>query len=99
MFFPRILVPKDLILLTGEEVKLLDDVFSYLLLPDNATISEMTSELSMTGPEGLYGKSLLLRNLDTRRRTCASLIIVDKTVEKTAVARFNTPIAGSVYFR
>lgn len=53
----------------------------------------------MTGDNGLYGKGLLFKNAENNRRTCATLVIVDKTVEKSAVAKFNSPVAGNVHFR
>lgn len=77
----------------------LDEVYGYLILPDNATSELTTEELKANGNRGLYGKSILLRNLDTNRKICASITMVDKTNEKTAVARFNSPISGNVYFR
>lgn len=83
----------------GKELTKIDDFLGYLILPENKTIDVTTTELQMTGNNGMYGKALLLKNVETRRRACASLIIVDKTVEKSAVAKFNSPVAGSVHFR
>nr|XP_023029851.1 uncharacterized protein LOC111517802 [Leptinotarsa decemlineata] len=83
----------------GKELVNLEDTFGYLILPENQTTEYTTKELRMNGPLGLYGKSLLLKNLDTGSRICSSLTMADRTKEKTAVARFGTPIAGNVYFR
>ncbi|KAK9881797.1 hypothetical protein WA026_017312 [Henosepilachna vigintioctopunctata] len=83
----------------GKALINLDDVLGYLVLPDNKTTDYLTNNLTIQGNLGLYGKSILLRNVDTNRRICSSIIIADKTKEKTAIARFNTPISGHVYFR
>lgn len=55
--------------------------------------------LKISGKNGLYGKSLTFRNVDTNKLICSSITMVDKRTEKTAVAKFNSPVAGSVYFR
>ncbi|CAG9822020.1 unnamed protein product, partial [Phaedon cochleariae] len=83
----------------GKELINLDDTFGYLIMPENQTTDCITKDLQINGSLGLYGKSLLLKNLDTKRSICASINLVDKSKEKTAVARFHTPFAGSVYFR
>lgn len=83
----------------GKPLVNLDDVYGYLMLPENATSAITTEKLNITGKEGLYGKSIALRNVDNNRVICASIVMVDKTKEKTAVARFNSPISGNVYFR
>lgn len=83
----------------GRRLVNLEDTFGYLILPENQTVEYTTPELKLTGPLGLYGKSILLRNVETRRQICASLTMVNKTIERTAVARFSSPVAGSVYFR
>ncbi|CAG9829590.1 unnamed protein product [Diabrotica balteata] len=83
----------------GKKILPLQDSFGYLILPDNQTAEYVTKELKISGPLGLYGKSLLFKNEDTNQIICASITMVDKTKEKTAVARFNSPIAGNVYFR
>lgn len=96
---PTVLLCTHSNFVSGDEIINLDDTFGYLIIPDNNTAEFTSTDLEMTGDKGLYGKSLLLKNVETHGRMCASLIIVDKTVEKTAVARFNTPVSGSVYFR
>lgn len=83
----------------GKTLVNLDNVYGYLMLPDNATSEFTADELKITGNEGLYGKSISLRNVENNRVICASIVMVDKTKEKTAVARFKSPIAGNVYFR
>lgn len=77
----------------------LDDIYGYLILPDNKTAALETKDLRITGPTGLFGKSLLFRNVDTNQRVCASVTLLDKRLEKIAIARFHSPIAGSVHFR
>lgn len=83
----------------GKELVEIDEHLGLLILPENKTIEVTTDELRMTGDNGLYGKGLLLINVETNVRTCATLIIADKIVEKNAVAKFNSPIAGNVHFR
>lgn len=83
----------------GKRLVNLDNIFGYLVLPDNQTAEYLTDELKISGPSGVYGKSLLLENKETGRTICASLSVTDKTKEKIAVARFNTPVFGNVYFR
>lgn len=77
----------------------MDDIFGYLILPDNMTAEYETRDLNISGEKGIYGKSILFHNLQTSVRVCASITIVDKSTEKIAVARFNSPVAGTVYFR
>lgn len=83
----------------GKSIINLDDIFGLLFLPDNATSEFITETLTLTGDKGIYGKSLLLINAETQRRVCASVTLVDKSIEKTAVATFNSPISGTVYFK
>lgn len=83
----------------GQKLINLDDVYGYLIIPDNSTSELTTPELSLSGKNSLYGKSILLRNVDTGKYICSSITTVDKTIEKVAVAKFNSPISGSVYFK
>lgn len=83
----------------GKKIISLQDTFGYLFIPDNQTAQYVTENLSINGNLGLYGKGLLFKNEDTNQIICASITMVDKTKEKTAVARFNSPFAGNVYFR
>ncbi|KAJ3643412.1 hypothetical protein Zmor_026124 [Zophobas morio] len=77
----------------------LDDIYGYLMLPDNSTSEFVTSDLKINGDSGIYGKSLLLTETETKKRICATITMVDKTQEKIAVARFNSPVSGNVHFR
>ncbi|XP_025833804.1 uncharacterized protein LOC108743229 [Agrilus planipennis] len=83
----------------GNEILNFDDIYGYLLVPENGTSEFVTKDLDIRGPKGLFGKSILLKNLETRRKVCGSIIFEDKTVEKAAVAKFNSPLAGNVYFK
>lgn len=83
----------------GKELIDLEETFGYLIIPENQTVEYTTEVLKINGPTGLFGKSLLFKNLDTGRSICASLSMVDKNQEKIAVARFSAPVAGNVYFR
>lgn len=83
----------------GKKLINLEESFGYLVIPDNATTQYKTKDLTFTGLQGIYGKSILLKNAETGREICASIITVDKTKEKIAVATFSTPIAGDIYFR
>lgn len=84
---------------TGKALINLDDIYGYLILPDNMTSELITQDLKVNGDGGLYGKSIVLQNLDTNTKICASIVMLNKNDEKTAIARFNSPISGNVYFR
>ncbi|XP_066247756.1 uncharacterized protein Rsod [Euwallacea similis] len=83
----------------GNKLINLEDLFGYLVIPDNQTSEFSSTDLKMNGKFGLYGKSIFLQEVDTRRKVCASLSMLEKNQEKIAIARFNSPIAGNVYFR
>ncbi|CAH0556110.1 unnamed protein product [Brassicogethes aeneus] len=80
----------------GKSTVNMDEVFGYLILPDNQTAEFVTEDIQING---LYGKSLVLENKETGRTICASITMVDKTQEKIAFAKFTTPVFGNVYFR
>lgn len=77
----------------------LDAIYGYLIIPDNQTSTFFTKDLKINGHSGIYGKSLLLKNVENNRKICSTITIVEKNQEKTAIARFNSPISGNVYFR
>ena len=83
----------------GKKLVSMDDVFGYLLIPENKTTEFEAWGLEVTGHAGIYGKSLLLQNHDTKRYACSSIAMLDKTSEKIAVATFNSPVFGDVFFR
>ncbi|CAG9854590.1 unnamed protein product [Phyllotreta striolata] len=83
----------------GKTLINMQEVFGYLIIPDNQTSQHVTKDLRVDGDMGIYGKSLLFKNSDTDQIICSSIVMIDKTNEKVAVARFNSPVAGNVYFR
>nr|CAI5853950.1 unnamed protein product [Callosobruchus analis] len=83
----------------GKRLVNLEDIFGYLLIPDNSTTEFTSDQIHFTGPTGLYGKSLLLMNVETNGVICASILMVDKSKESSATARFSSPVSGNVHFR
>lgn len=55
--------------------------------------------LMTTGERGIWGKTLVLTDVTTKARICATITTIQMQVEHMAEARFHTPIAGSVFFR
>ncbi|XP_030370724.1 uncharacterized protein LOC115621265 [Scaptodrosophila lebanonensis] len=82
----------------GSQVLNFDDDLDYLVLPGNETAT-WHREMQLIGDRGIWGKSLVLTELSSNARICATITTVQSSVEHMAEARFNTPIAGSVYFR
>ncbi|KAJ1522963.1 hypothetical protein ONE63_002100 [Megalurothrips usitatus] len=86
----------------GRSVVELDAVLGRLTLPELATSEIVVPEaaaVSLTGPRGVWGRSLLLVN-DDGRRACATITVSGRADERLAEARFNSPaVSGSVYFR
>ncbi|XP_030762415.1 uncharacterized protein LOC115887200 isoform X2 [Sitophilus oryzae] len=83
----------------GKNLITLDDIFGYLVIPDNKTSDFSSEEIQITGPNGIYGKSIMLQEVENGRKVCGSISILEENQEKLAVARFNSPVAGNVYFR
>ncbi|CAG9760751.1 unnamed protein product [Ceutorhynchus assimilis] len=82
----------------GKNLVTLDDLFGYLIIPDNQSSVFNSSDLKLNGRNGIYGKSVLLHEVESGRKVCASITVLENK-ENIAVARFNSPIAGNVYFR
>lgn len=82
----------------GKELIDLTEELGYLIIPgkDHA---EFESKNSLTGPNGLWGKSIMLETAERDRTICASILSTDKMYEKHAVARFTSPVAGTLHFR
>ncbi|CAH0597827.1 unnamed protein product [Chrysodeixis includens] len=82
----------------GRELIDLTEELGYLIIPgkDHA---EFESRNTLTGPNGLWGKSIVLETADRDRVICASILSTDKTYEKNAIARFTSPVAGTLHFR
>ncbi|XP_028170007.1 uncharacterized protein LOC114359719 isoform X1 [Ostrinia furnacalis] len=82
----------------GRELIDLTEELGYLIIPgkDHA---EFESRNSLTGISGLWGKSIVLETAERDRVICASILSTDKLYEKHAVARFASPVAGTLHFR
>ncbi|XP_046973148.1 uncharacterized protein LOC124539833 isoform X2 [Vanessa cardui] len=82
----------------GKELIDLTEELGYLIVPgkDHA---EFESKNTLTGPMGLWGKSIILETADRDRVICASILSTDMMSEKHAVARFTSPVAGTLNFR
>ncbi|XP_064552755.1 uncharacterized protein Rsod [Drosophila montana] len=82
----------------GGQIMSFDEELDYLVLPGNETAS-WQHKMQLIGDRGIWGKSLVLTEVNSNARICATITTVQMPVEHMAEARFNTPIAGSVYFR
>lgn len=82
----------------GAQVLSFDEELDYLVLPGNET-STWQHKMQLIGDRGIWGKSLVLTEVNSNARICATITTIQNSVEHMAEARFNTPIAGSVYFR
>ncbi|XP_017091861.2 uncharacterized protein Rsod [Drosophila bipectinata] len=82
----------------GTQVLSFDEDLEYLVLPGNETAT-WERNMQLIGDRGIWGKSLVLTEVNSNARICATITTVQSSVEHMAEARFNTPIAGSVHFR
>ncbi|XP_052836220.1 LOW QUALITY PROTEIN: uncharacterized protein LOC128252495 [Drosophila gunungcola] len=82
----------------GSQVVSFDEDLEYLVLPGNET-STWQRNMQLIGDRGIWGKSLVLTEINSNARICATITTIQSSVEHMAEARFNTPIAGSVHFR
>ncbi|XP_077282996.1 superoxide dismutase family protein Rsod [Arctopsyche grandis] len=82
----------------GKEIIDLTSELGYLTLPGNES-TEYISENNLIGDKGLWGKSLVLKSPENSNTICANIVSNDRTVERVAVAKFNSPVAGFIYFR
>lgn len=82
----------------GKEIVDLTDELGYLIIPgkDHA---EFESGNTLTGPEGVWGKSLVLTTAEHGKVICASILSTETSYERHAVARFTWPVAGTIGFR
>ncbi|KAJ8709474.1 hypothetical protein PYW08_009478 [Mythimna loreyi] len=82
----------------GKELIDLTEELGYLIIPgkDHA---EFESKNTLTGPNGLWGKSIVFETAERDRVICASILATDKTYEKNAIAKFTSPVAGTLHFR
>lgn len=82
----------------GSQVLSFDEDLEYLVLPGNET-SSWERNMQLIGDRGIWGKSLVLTEVNANARICATITTIQSSVEHMAEARFNTPVAGSVHFR
>lgn len=82
----------------GNEVIKLTEELGFLTLPEKER-TEFESKNNLTGKIGFWGKSLVLVSPETNHRICANIVSNDRSVERVAFAKFNSPIAGTIYFR
>ncbi|XP_045506507.1 uncharacterized protein LOC123702765 isoform X2 [Colias croceus] len=82
----------------GKELIDLTEELGYLVIPgkDHA---EFESKNSLIGPNGLWGKSLVLETAEKDRVICASIFSTENLYEQHAFAKFTAPIAGTLHFR
>ncbi|CAH0720985.1 unnamed protein product, partial [Brenthis ino] len=82
----------------GKELIDLTEELGYLIIPgkDHA---EYESTNTLTGPMGLWGKSIVLETAERDRVICASIFATNKSHEQYAQARFTAPIAGTLNFK
>ncbi|XP_041985312.1 uncharacterized protein LOC121737698 isoform X1 [Aricia agestis] len=82
----------------GKELLDLTEELGYLIVPgkDHA---EFESNNVLIGPNGLWGKSLLLETAERDRTICASLFASEMKHEINAEAKFSAPVAGTLNFR
>ncbi|XP_075237952.1 superoxide dismutase family protein Rsod [Lycorma delicatula] len=82
----------------GKLLVTLDSVVGPLTVNTSADLSGSIDVIPLVGPHGLWGRSLLLKS-SSGLRACATLTPAGSTNLKVAEARFNGPVAGSVYFQ
>ncbi|KAI8423349.1 hypothetical protein MSG28_014359 [Choristoneura fumiferana] len=81
----------------GPELFDLTEELGYLLVPGKGQ-AEFETTRPLTGPDGLWGRSLRLESAEGRV-ACASILAADDAAETYAEAQFSAPVAGSVGFR
>ncbi|XP_014088313.2 uncharacterized protein Rsod [Bactrocera oleae] len=82
----------------GAQIVNFDDELDFLVLPGNESTT-WYRDMTLIGETGIWGKSLVLTEVSSHTRICATITTIQMSVEHMAEARFNTPIAGSVHFR
>lgn len=82
----------------GKEIIDLTEELGYLIIPgkDHA---EFESKYTLTGKDGVWGKSIVLETAERDRVICASILSTDKLYETYAMAKFTAPVAGTLNFR
>lgn len=79
----------------GRQIHEFDEELGYLILPGNET-TVWEKEFNITGPKGLWGKSLSLLDLDSNYRACSSIVTMNE--DFIAEAKFREGIAGEFNF-
>lgn len=82
----------------GKELIDFTDELGFLIIPGKEN-AEFESKNVLMGPEGVWGKSLVLKTAEHNGVICASILSTDKVSEKTAEAKFVSPVAGKITFR
>lgn len=82
----------------GSEIIDLTEELGYLIVPGKDQ-AEFESKYTLTGTNGLWGKSIVLETAERDRIICASILSTDKIYETYAMARFTAPVAGALNFR
>lgn len=82
----------------GRELVDLTEELGYLIIPgkDHA---EFETKVPLFGSNGLWGKSIVLETAERDRIICSSIHSTDKQQERYAMARFTSPVAGTLNFR
>lgn len=82
----------------GRELIDLTEELGFLIIPgkDHA---EFESHNTLTGPNGLWGKSIVFETAERDRVMCGSILSTEQSYEKHAIAKFTAPVAGTLHFR
>ncbi|KAG8225429.1 hypothetical protein J437_LFUL004250 [Ladona fulva] len=90
----------------GTSVLNLGQLVGELNLPDNASERLTTNKFSLTGKNGIWGRSLLMSfiegepdNVVQQLAGCATITVDGDFEERVAEVRFYYPLAGSIWFR
>ncbi|XP_044594717.1 uncharacterized protein LOC123272119 isoform X2 [Cotesia glomerata] len=83
----------------GESLIDLTELVGPLTIPGNESITVEVPNISLTGEKGLWSKGLILRDTYSPRTICTSINVLETNAEKNAEARFQGPVAGSIWFR
>lgn len=78
----------------GHTIYRLDDHFGNLYIPENGTAEYTIPHKNLQ----IYSRSLLLVN-EFGEKICSTLSLTGDKLEKTATAKFNSPVSGRVHFR
>lgn len=55
--------------------------------------------LCLLGKINIWGRSIVLQNLDSGAHVCATITTIEENIDHVAEARFRGPVAGSIIFR